>query len=43
MNKVELAAVLAEKVDNGLYSYDLALQVAHDIMHRTAETLFQIS
>jgi predicted TIM-barrel fold metal-dependent hydrolase len=37
-----VAAVLAEKIDNGLYSYDLALEIAHDIMHRTAETLFRI-
>jgi len=37
-----VAAVLAEKIDNGQYSYDLALEIAHDIMHRTAEALFQI-
>lgn len=37
-----VAAVLAEKIDNGLYSYDLALEIAHDIMHRTAQKLFQI-
>ena len=38
-----VARVLADKVDAGLYSFDLALQVAHDIMHRTAETLFSIA
>lgn len=37
-----VAAVLAEKVDSGLYSYDLALEIAQDIMHRTAENLFNI-
>ena len=37
-----VAAVLAEKIDNGLYSFALALEIAHDIMHRTAEALFQI-
>ena len=38
-----VAAVLAEKIDNGLYSFDLALEIAHNIMHRTAEALFRIS
>ena len=38
-----VASVLAEKVDNGLYSYDLALEIAKDIMHRNDETLFGIS
>jgi len=38
-----LASVLAEKVDNCLYSYEMALEIAHDVMHRTAENLFQIA
>lgn len=35
-----LARVLAKKVDMGLYSLDLALEIAKDLMYRTAETLF---
>ncbi len=27
-------------VDAGLYSMELALEVAHDLMHRTAESLY---
>ena len=38
-----VASVLAEKIDNGLYSYDLALEIAKDIMYRNAEALFDIS
>lgn len=38
-----VAEVLAEKVDKGQYSYDLALEIAHDIMHRSAEKLYKIS
>jgi predicted TIM-barrel fold metal-dependent hydrolase len=38
-----VASVLAEKVDNGLYSYDLALEIAKDIMYRNAEALFGIA
>ena len=37
-----VARVLADKVESGLYSYDLALEIAHDIMHRTAESLYNI-
>ena len=37
-----VAQVLADKVTSGLYSYDLALEIAHDIMHRTAESLYKI-
>lgn len=37
-----LTRVLADKVESGLYSYDLALEIAHDIMHRTAESLYNI-
>lgn len=37
-----LAEILAEKVDKGQYSLGLALEIAHDIMHRTAEKLYKI-
>lgn len=35
-----IAKVLASKVDAGLYAMSLALDIAHDIMHRTAEALY---
>ncbi len=35
-----LARVLAQKVDSGIYSLETALEVAHNLMHRTAEALF---
>lgn len=35
-----VARVLARKVDAGLYSQELAIEIAHDIMHRSAEKLF---
>jgi predicted TIM-barrel fold metal-dependent hydrolase len=38
-----LAQVLADKVDGDLLSMELALEIAHDVMHRTAEKLFQIA
>lgn len=38
-----VASVLAQKVDNGLYSYEQALEIAEDIMHRNAEALFGIA
>ena len=37
-----VAQVLAEKIDAGFYSYELALEIAHDIMHRSAEVLYDI-
>lgn len=37
-----VAKVLACKVDQGLYTYELALEIAHDIMHRSAEALYNI-
>lgn len=37
-----LAQVLADKVDTGIFSMPLALEIAHDVMHRTAEKLFSI-
>lgn len=37
-----VAKVLADKIEHGLYSYDLALEIAHDIMHRSAEALYNI-
>lgn len=36
-----VAEVLANKIDRGLYSYDLAIEVAHWIMHRTSEQLYR--
>ena len=37
-----IAQVLAQKVDAGLYSEDMALEIAKDIMFRTADSLYGI-
>lgn len=37
-----LTQVFADKIEKGQYSIDLAMEIAHDIMHRSAEKLYKI-